>query len=484
MDVNDSNAYTDDGFVVNMKSLVEMGVEWNKENPDGFVERINNQKLEHLATLIYTSGTTGTPKGVELLHDCWVFEAESIDRFKLIAPDDVHYLWLPLSHSFGKVLQSACIRLGTQTAIDGRVELLVPNLAVIKPTFLAAVPRVFEKVYNKVIAGAKEKGGITYELFKRAIRVGGQVSKLQQKGLEPSGLLKLKHSIYDRLVLSKIRARFGGNIKFFISGSAPLSAEIANFFHAAGMLIVEGYGLTESSAASFVNLPTDFKFGTVGKPIPGVELSFMDVPGEEGTEAKQEILIHGRGIMRGYYNLPEASADVFHTDEAGKKWLRTGDAGELDSDGFLKITDRIKNLIKTSGGKYVAPQKLEGLIKTISPLVSQALVHGNKRNFCSMLLTMDPDALETWANEAGLSGMNYEELTQHEALKTYIQGHIDQLNTQLMKYETIKKFAVLPADLSIETGELTPSQKMKRKVVEAKYADILDGFYEGALQNV
>ena len=484
MDVTDATSYTDDGFVINMKELVDMGIEWNKANPDGFIERINNQKLEDLATLIYTSGTTGTPKGVELLHDCWVFEAESIDRFKLIAPDDVHYLWLPLSHSFGKVLQSACIRLGTQTAIDGRVDQLVPNLAVIKPTFLAAVPRVFEKVYNKVIAGAKAGGGIKYELFKRAIRVGEQVSQLRQKGLEPAGFLKFKHSIYDRLVLSKVRERFGGNIKFFISGSAPLSAEIANFFHATGMLIVEGYGLTESSAASFVNLPSDFKFGTVGKPIPGVELSFMDVPGEEGTEAKKEILIHGRGIMRGYYNLPEASADVFHYDENGKKWLRTGDAGELDNDGFLKITDRIKNLIKTSGGKYVAPQKLEGLIKTISPLVSQALVHGNKRNFCSMLLTMDPEALQTWADEAGLGGLSYEELTQHDALKTFIQGHIDQLNTQLMKYETIKKFAILPADLSIETGELTPSQKMKRKVVEAKYADILDGFYEGALQNV
>jgi long-chain acyl-CoA synthetase len=482
MDIHDTNSYTED--VINMKALVEMGTEWNKSNPDGFVERINNQKLTDLATLIYTSGTTGTPKGVELLHDCWVFEAESIDRFKLIAPDDVHYLWLPLSHSFGKVLQAACIRLGTQTAIDGRVERLVDNLAIIQPTFLAAVPRVFEKVYNKVIAGAKAGGGIKYELFKRAIRVGEQVSQLQQKGLQPSGLLKFKHSILDRLVLTKIRARFGGNIKFFISGSAPLSAEIANFFHAAGMLIVEGYGLTESSAASFVNLPSDFKFGTVGKPIPGVELSFLDVPGEEGTDAKKEILIHGRGIMRGYYNLPEASAEVFHTDENGKKWLRTGDAGELDSDGFLKITDRIKNLIKTSGGKYVAPQKIEGLIKTISPLVSQALVHGNKRNFCSMLLTVDAEALQAWANEAGLGGLSYEELTKHDALHKFIQGNIDELNKQLMKYETIKKFAILPADLSIETGELTPSQKMKRKVVEAKYADILDGFYEGALQNV
>lgn len=484
MDTTDTNSYTDDGFVMNMTELVEMGTKWNNTNPEGFVERINQQKLTDLATLIYTSGTTGTPKGVELLHDCWVFEAESIDRFKLIAPDDIHYLWLPLSHSFGKVLQSACIRLGTQTAIDGRVDKLIENLAIIQPTFLAAVPRVFEKVYNKVIAGAKAGGGVKYSLFKRAMNVGEQVSKLQQKGLQPSGWLRFKHSILDRLVLSKIQARFGGNIKFFISGSAPLSAEIANFFHAAGMLIVEGYGLTESSAASFVNIPTDYKFGTVGKPIPGVEISFMDVPAEEGTEAKKEILIHGRGVMRGYYNLPEASAEVFHIDEEGKKWLRTGDAGELDSDGFLKITDRIKNLIKTSGGKYVAPQKLEGLIKTISPLVSQALVHGNKRHFCSMLLTMDPEALQTWADEAGLGNLGYEELTRHEALNKFIQGHIDELNTQLMKYETIKKFAILPADLTIETGELTPSQKMKRKVVEAKYVDILDGFYDGALQSV
>ncbi len=484
MDIHDSNSYGDDGFVINMKEFVEMGIEWNASNPDGFNERIKNQKSTDLATLIYTSGTTGTPKGVELLHDCWLFEAEAIDRFKLIAPEDVHYLWLPLSHSFGKVLQAACIRMGTQTAIDGRVDKLVENLGIIKPTFMAAVPRVFEKVYNKIIAGAKAGSPLKYKLFKRAMATGEQVSQLRQRGLEPAGWLAFKHSILDRLVLSKIRDRFGGNIQFFISGSAPLSAEIANFFHAAGMLIIEGYGLTESSAASFVNTPTDYKFGTVGKPVPGVEISFLDVPGEEGTEAKKEILIHGRGVMRGYYNLPEASAEVFHTDKDGKKWLRTGDAGELDADGFLKITDRIKNLIKTSGGKYVAPQKIEGLIKTISPLVSQALVHGNKRNFCSMLLTVDPEAVQAWADEAGLGGLSYEELTKHETLYNFIQGHIDELNTQLMKYETIKKFAILPADLSIETGELTPSQKMKRKVVEAKYIDILDGFYEGALQNV
>ena len=484
MDKRAQSSNTEDGFVININDLVALGTQWNSDNPTGFQERVDNQKPTDLATLIYTSGTTGTPKGVELTHDCWNFEAEAVDKYGLIKAKDVHYLWLPLSHSFGKVLEAACIRMGTPTAVDGRVERLVENLAVIKPTFLAAVPRVFEKVYNKVIAGAKDGPAWKYTLFKRALNVGRQVSQLEQRGQKPGGLLKFKHSIYDALVLSKIRDRFGGNIEFFISGSAPLSAEIANFFHATGMLIIEGYGLTESSAASFVNIPSNYKFGTVGKPLPGVELSFLPVPSEDGSEPKKEILIHGRGVMRGYYNLPEASAEVFHIDENGKKWLRTGDAGELDSDGFLKITDRIKNLIKTSGGKYVAPQKIEGAIKTICPLVSQALVHGNKRNFCSMLLTMDEESLMKWGADAGLSNLSYTELTQHESLTAFIQTHINELNSGLMKYETIKKFAVLPQDMTIETGELTPSQKMKRKVVEAKYMDILDGFYEGALQNV
>lgn len=473
-----------DGFVISWKDLVEMGTKWNQENPTAFEDRIHEQKPEHLATLIYTSGTTGLPKGVELTHDCWVFEAEAMDKLNLITATDKQYLWLPLSHSFGKVLEAACIRIGTPTAIDGRIDKLIENLKVVQPTFIAAVPRIFEKVYNKVISGAKANGedSLKYKIFKKAIESGKLRSSIIQQGREPSLLLKAKYAVYDKLALHKIRAVFGGKIKFFISGSAPLSAEIANFFHAADLMIVEGYGLTESSAASFVNLPHNFKFGTVGKPLPGVELSFLDVG--EGDEAKKEILIAGRGIMRGYYNLPEISDETFHIDAQGKRWLRTGDAGVQDADGFLKITDRIKNLIKTSGGKYVAPQKIEGQIKTLCPYISQVLVHGDKRNYCSMLITLDADAIKAWAKDAGLETLSYEELSKHQAVHTMMETYIKTLNESLMSYESIKKFAILPKDLTIEDGDLTPSQKMKRKAVETKYMHVLDGLYSDALKSI
>lgn len=476
---------SNDGFVISFQEIKDLGLKFNEENPESFINRVKEQKPDHLATLIYTSGTTGTPKGVELTHDCWVFEGEIIDKCGLIGATDKQYLWLPLSHSFGKVLLSAVIRVGSHTVIDGRLDKIVGNLAHAQPTFMAGVPRIFEKIYNKIITGAKAGGedSMKYKIFKWAVKTGLMVSSFKQKGLEPSATLKLKYAIATKLVFQKVQNIFGGKIRFLISGSAPLSKEIAEFFHAADLLIVEGYGLTESSAASFVNLPSRYKFGTVGKPLPGVELKLIPVAGDD-EDPKDEILIAGRGIMRGYYNLEEKSKEVFHIDENGKKWLRTGDAGEIDPDGFLKITDRIKNLIKTSGGKYVAPQKIEGKFKTICPFVSEALVHGNKRNFCSMLLTLDAEYLQKWASDAGISNKSYEELTKLDALNKVIQEYLDVLNSDLMKYETIKKFAILPKEFTIEDGELTPSMKLKRKAVERKYMDVLDGFYVGALNKI
>ena len=259
--------------------------------------------------------------------------------------------------------------------------------------------------------------------------------------------MRLQYKIADRLVYSKLRATFGGKLKFFISGSAPLSAEIAAFFHASNILILEGYGLTESSAASFINLPSKFKFGTVGFPLPGVEYKL--------AEADDEILISGRGIMRGYYNLPDVNADTLQTDSNGKVWLHTGDIGRKDKDGFLKIVDRKKDLIKTSGGKYVAPQKIEGKIKAMCTYVASALVHGNARNYCSMLITLDEENIKKWSEEAGLENLSYEELTQHPSVKEMIQSYVDQLNLGLDSYETIKKFVILKQDFTQEAGEIT-----------------------------
>ena len=462
------------GWSISLKELEEMGRAWDAENEGAYEAGIAELEPHHLATLIYTSGTTGDPKGVELLHDCWVFEAEAMDALGFMTPADKQFLWLPLSHSFGKVLEALTIRIGVPTAIDGRLDRIVPNLADVRPTFVAAVPRIFEKVFNKVVADAKTSK-LKLRVFKWALGVGRTVSQLKQKGQQPSGALALKYAMADKLVFSKLKAKFGGRLRFFISGSAPLSREIAEFFHAADILILEGYGLTESSAASFVNRPDRFKFGTVGHPLPGVEVRIEPSDGE--------ILMRGRGIMRGYFNKAEKTAETLEVTPDGN-WLRTGDIGEVDADGFLRITDRKKDLIKTSGGKYVAPQELEGKLKTRSGLISQVLVHGNKRNFCSALITLDPEAIDKWCADHDLSGTPMTTLVDHDALRAEIQAAVDDLNSDLARYETIKKFALLPEDFSIEGGELTPSMKVKRKAVEKKYAHVLDGFYGGALQDV
>ena len=460
---------TQDGFVITLKELEELGKLYDAENPNAYDETIANIRADQLATLIYTSGTTGKPKGVELLHDCWVFEAESINQLGIMTTADHQYLWLPLSHSFGKVLEVSQFTCGFATTVDGRIPKLVDNLGVIKPTFMAAAPRIFEKVYNKVVSGAQQAGGLKLKIFNGAVKVGREVSALRQQGKEPKGLLAIKYKVADKLVFSKLKARFGGRIRYFISGSAPLSREMAEFFHAADILILEGYGLTETSAASFVNRPDEYKFGTVGPPLPGVEVKIAESDGE--------ILIKGRGVMRGYHNLPDVTAETLKDG-----WLCTGDIGELDGN-LLKITDRKKDLIKTSGGKYVAPAHLEGSLKAKCPYIGQVLVHGDRRNFCTALVTIDEEGIVQWAKESGVAG-DYAALVKSQEVFDLIQDAVDSLNRGLAKYETIKMFAILPKDLTVEDGELTPSLKVKRKVVEKKYQHLLDGFYADSIQQL
>jgi long-chain acyl-CoA synthetase len=461
----------EDGWVITLDALRALGQEAYKADSEAYEARARSVKAEHLATLIYTSGTTGRPKGVELLHDCWVFEAEAMETMGTMAATDRQLLFLPMAHVFAKLLGVAIIKMGIPTAIDGSIDRLVENMGVVRPTFMAAVPRVFEKVYNKVLTGAHDAGGLKLRIFRWSMAQGYAVSKLRQAGEEPWGLLSLKHAIADRLVFSKLRNTFGGQIRFFISGGAPLSRDIAEFFHAAGIHILEGYGLTESCAASFVNTPGAFKFGTVGPPLQGVEYRLDAADGE--------ILIKGRGVMRGYRNQPELTAEVL---EDG--WLRTGDIGEVTEEGYLRITDRKKDLIKTSGGKYVAPQKLENKLKSMSTLVSQVLVHGNTRNFCTALVTLNEEEIAKWAEDNGLGGTAMASLAHHKDVRALIDPLIDTLNADLARYETIKKYAILDADFSQEAGDLTPTMKVKRRVVEAKYKDVLDGFYEGAIQSV
>jgi long-chain acyl-CoA synthetase len=459
-------------WVVSLEQLEDAGAAFLAKSPKAVDEQVAGISGDHLATLIYTSGTTGRPKGVRLVHECWAYTADAMEAIKLTNADDVQYLWLPMSHSFGKVLMASHLSTGHICAIDGRIPKIIDNLAVVRPTMMAAAPRIFEKVYNKVVQGTKEQGGLKEKIFAWAVGVGKEGSKIRQKGGEPGGLLAMKLKLADKLVFSKIKARFGGRIRFFVSGSAPLSREIAEFFHACGILILEGYGLTETSAASFVNRTSSYVFGTVGLALPGTEVKLAPEDGE--------ILIRSPAVMRGYHNLPDATAEALTTDG----WLRTGDIGEIDAKGILRITDRKKDLIKTSGGKYIAPQALEGKLKATCPYISQVIVHGDRRNFCTALVTLDEESVMKWAKDNGLAGKSYAEVAASAEAKALLEPYFTQVNHTLAKYETIKQFAVLPRDLSIDEGELTPSLKVKRKAVEKRYSGLLDKMYEGALADL
>jgi long-chain acyl-CoA synthetase len=455
-----------DGWIISWADLQALGKAEDQKDPAAFERVIATVKREHLATLIYTSGTTGMPKGVILTHDNWVFESEVLDQINLFEPTDKQYLWLPMSHSFGKVLEIVTIAGNVRTAVDGRdPKKVVDNLAIIKPTWMGAPPRIFEKAFGKIVQGAQTTGGLKWKIFQWALSVGRQVSQLRQQYREPSGLLAVKYAIANKLVFSKVKDRFGGRIRFLISGSAPLSREMAEFFHAVDMPILEGYGLTESSAASFLNLPHNFKFGTVGAPLPGIQIRIEKETGE--------VQFNGRGIMRGYHNRPEETEKSLRDG-----WLLTGDQGEIDEGGRLKITGRIKELIKTSGGKYVAPAQAESAIKAASTLVGHVVVHGDSRNYCSALITMDPDRLPEWADANGHGGKSYAELSALPEIRNLVQAAVDQVNKELASYATIKKFQIITDDFTVENGLLTASFKVKRKEVEKRYKDVLDALYK------
>jgi long-chain acyl-CoA synthetase len=455
-------------WVMTLGELEERGRGFSEEEFERTARAIDPSSL---ATLIYTSGTTGQPKGVELSHDSWAYEGEAVDRLRLLSVDDLQYLWLPLAHSFGKVLEATQLRIGFPTAIDGRVDKIVENLPVLKPTFVAAVPRIFEKVHNRVVLMATEGGAARQALFRWAVSIGREHARRRRAKERMPFTLRLAHALADRLVLSKVRARFGGRLRFFISGSAALSREVAEFFDAAGIVILEGYGLTETSAGSFINRPEDVRFGTVGQPLPGTEVKIAEEDGE--------ILLRGRGVMKGYHGLQQATSEAL---DGG--WLRTGDIGVVSSDGFLTITDRKKDLIKTSGGKYVAPQAIENKLKALCPYVSQVLVHGNDRNFVVALVTLDEDAIKGWAREHGLDGKSLAELAGRDDVKALVQGYVEALNKHLASYESVKKIGILPAEFTLESGEMTPSLKLKRKVIEQKNKALLDSFYGEAVKHL
>jgi long-chain acyl-CoA synthetase len=448
--------------VIGWADLEKLGREHLDAHPTAVDDVIAAIGPEDLATLIYTSGTTGRPKGVRLVQDCWTYLGASVDAFDIISADDLQYLWLPLSHVFGKALIAIQLYIGFTTAVDGRIDKIVENLAEVKPTFMCGAPRIFEKVRAKVITTASH--GVRAKIFDWAFGVGRKVSPVRLAGEEPSGLLALQYRLADRLVFSKIKARMGGKIRFFVSGSAPLNSEVQEWFYAAGLLVLEGYGLTETSAVSCVNNPRATRFGTVGPPIPGTQVRIAD----DG-----EILVKGPGVMRGYHNAAEATAEALKDG-----WFATGDIGELGEKGYLRITDRKKDLIKTSGGKYIAPQKVEGVLKAVCPYISQVIVHADGRKYATALITLDPEAIEGWAKDEGLSYSSIAELARSQEVHDLIDGFIAQGNQELERWETIKKFEILATELSVDEGEVTPSLKVRRKAVEKKYADVLNSMYD------
>jgi long-chain acyl-CoA synthetase len=422
-----------------LSALRERGKEHGSANPGALEARAEEILPTDDLTIIYTSGTTGPPKGVVTRHSNYAFNVTSALEAVDVPRGSMFLQFLPLAHSLGRIEHFL--------AFDAMV----------------SVPRLYEKFYARVLAKVEEDGGLKKAIFEWAIGVGREASQCRQQGREPQGFLALKNGIADRLVFQKIRARMGGRLRFFISGGAPLSREIAEFLHALGVLILEGYGLTETSTVTTVNRLERYKFGTVGKALPGTEIRIAP----DG-----EILVGGPHIFREYFNDPAATREAIDADG----WLHTGDIGVLDDEGFLRITDRKKDIIVTSGGKNIAPQNIENLLKN-DRYVSQAFVYGDRKKYLTALLTLAPEEIVAWAARQGIPDRSVEALAKHPQVLQLMRERVDEVNRGLASFEQVKKFALLETDFSQETGELTPTLKVRRKVVIEKYGRILDDLY-------
>ncbi|MGB8931976.1 MAG: long-chain fatty acid--CoA ligase [Anaeromyxobacteraceae bacterium] len=451
-----------DGYQRSLGDVEQLGVAWRTKNPGAHAARVAALGLEATASIIYTSGTTGNPKGVVLTHWAWVYEAQAVEQIQLVLPSDVILLFLPMAHSFAKVVEAVWISTGSVLAFVESLEKIADDAGEVQPTVMPAVPRIFEKAYNTIVTKGMEEHGIKGALFRMAMEgfdawVTAQAHGRRAGGL---GLLVARKLVFPK-VAAAVKARFGGRLRVCISGAAPLSTRIAWFFDHVGLVILEGYGLTETAAGTIVNRPGQNRIGTVGQPIPGTEVRIA----EDG-----EIFIKGGGVMKEYFGSPAATAEVLQDG-----WLATGDIGEIDEAGCVRITDRKKDIIVTAGGKNVAPQNLENALKG-DPLISQVVVHGDQRKFLSALLTLNPENLRKWAAENGVATPP-ERLHEDPKVRARIQKTIDALNAHQASYSSIKRFAILPRELTQEAGEITPTLKVKRKVVGERYREILDGFY-------
>lgn len=446
-----------------LPELAERGRAHAAEAPDALDEASAAIDEEDLFTIIYTSGTTGPPKGCMISHRNYYAMASVADDMEShYVEDDVMLLYLPLAHNFGRLMHLSGAYVGFTIAFLPDPLRVADAMLEVRPTVLPSVPRVFEKVHTAVQARFDEATGLKRRLIDWALPIGREVSQRQAQGKAIPAGLALRHRIADRLVFSKVRERLGGRLRLPISGGAPLAREIAEFFDAIGVRVMEGYGLTECTTAATTNRPERYRFGTVGPALPGCEIRIAD----DG-----EILLRGETVFKGYFKDPEATAQVLSEDG----WLKTGDIGELDTDGFLSITDRKKDILVTAGGKNVAPQNLENELKT-SKYVSQALVVGDRRPYVAALVTLDPDEIRRWAGEQGIDG-DLESLAGDERVRELVQGIVDDVNRERTRHEQIKRFAIVPRDFSMEHGEVTPTLKLRRRAVIDHFQAEIDALY-------
>jgi long-chain acyl-CoA synthetase len=453
----------DPGRGLSLADLMARGEEGLRACEPEIERRIGALGRDTLATIVYTSGTTGPPKGVLQTHGNHLTSVEAALRLGLIREGDVDFFFLPLAHSFARFIEYCGMAAGSTTAFARSIDTLVEDLATASPNLVPAVPRIYEKVYARVLSAREAGSAFRRAVFDWAMGIGRMRSDYERSGRPVPLWVGLANQVAHQLVFARIHGILGGNVRLMLSGGAPLAREIAEFFHAVGLLVLEGYGLTETTPVLTVNRPDRFRFGTVGLPLDCCELRIA----EDG-----EILARGGNVASGYHARPEATAEAWDVEG----WFHTGDIGEFDADGFLRITDRKKDLLKTSGGKYIAPQKIENLLK-LQPHVSQAVVIGDQRKYCVALLTLDVDEVARWAKERNLSSEDPEDLAIQPAVQQLLETEVADVNRHLASFESIKYFRILPRDFTPESGELTPSLKVKRKVVSERYRDTIEAMY-------
>jgi len=449
--------------VLTMDGVRERGRAVAAAQPGIFEKTAGSVRPDDEASIIYTSGTTGVPKGVVLTHGNFASNIVSVSNILFFSVSDTVLSFLPLSHVLERMVTFTYIYKGCTIAYAENAETVAHNLLEIRPQIMVSVPRVFEKIYSRVMDNVLSSSGLKRKIFFWGVGVGKAVGQKKLAGKKPGPWLGFRHKIAGKLVFSKVIEKTGGRVRFFVSGGAPLSKDIAEFFYALGLVVLEGYGLTETAPVLALNTFEALRFGTVGKILPGVEIKIAP----DG-----EILAKGPNVMKGYYKKPVETADVFENG-----WFKTGDIGFVDADGFLTITDRKKDLIVTAGGKNIAPQPIENVLKT-NPYISNAVVLGDRRRYVAALIVPNFEKLEEYARFVKIPFKDRAELVRNEQIESFLRSEIDRSTPNLASYERIKKIAILDHEFDIERGEITPTLKVKRNIIENRYQELIEGMYK------